>query len=93
MHDVALENEHEHHGRQEAEQTDRHHEREEHEIVRYEPGENHGQRTTRLYGPNAARIAGDTTPWSNPPWNGDEHAWRLEIDNRARNLNEYKRTR
>ena len=55
-------------------------------------GEKHGQRTTRLYGHDAARIAGDTTPWSNPPWNGDEHAWRLDIDNRARNLNEYTRT-
>jgi hypothetical protein len=55
-------------------------------------GENIGKRQERLYGPDAYRIAGDTTPWSHPPWNGDEHAWKIEIDNRTRLLNEYPRT-
>jgi hypothetical protein len=56
-------------------------------------GENRGQRTARLYGSDAYRIAGDTTPWSNAPWNGNEHAWELQVGNRARMLNEYTRTR
>jgi hypothetical protein len=56
-------------------------------------GENLGERQTRLYGPNAYRIAGDTVPWSNPPYNGDEHTWQIAIDQRARMQNDYLRLR
>ena len=56
-------------------------------------GENIVHRQERLYGPDAYRMAGDTVPWSNPPWNGDQAAWQRDIDNRARMLNEYRRTR
>ena len=38
------------------------------------------RRQDRLYGPDAYRIAGDTVPWSNPPWNGDQAAWQRDID-------------
>jgi hypothetical protein len=56
-------------------------------------GEQQEARQERLYGPNAYRIAGDTTAWSNAPFNGDEGAWAQEMDQRARNQNEYLRIR
>jgi hypothetical protein len=56
-------------------------------------GEQQEARQERLYGPNAYRIAGDTAAWSNAPFNGDEGAWAQEMDQRARNQNEYLRIR
>jgi hypothetical protein len=56
-------------------------------------GEHQETRQARLYGPEAYRIAGDTTAWSNPPFNGDQQAWRQEMDQRARLQNEYQRIR
>jgi hypothetical protein len=56
-------------------------------------GEHQETRQARLFGPEAYRIAGDTTAWSNPPFNGDEQAWQHEIDDRARQQNEYQRIR
>jgi len=56
-------------------------------------GEHQEARQERLYGPNAYRVAGDTTAWSNPPFNGDAGAWARDIDERARNQNEYRRIR
>ena len=51
------------------------------------------QRDARLYGPEAFKIAGDTAPWSNAPFNGDAQAWSEQVDNRARLMNEYSRIR
>jgi len=56
-------------------------------------GERQEARQARLYGPDAYRIAGDTAAWSNSPFNGDAQAWRNEIDQRARQQNEYQRVR
>jgi hypothetical protein len=56
-------------------------------------GENQQARQERLYGANAYRVAGDTTAWSNAPFNGDVDAWTHDIDERARNQNEYRRIR
>ena len=56
-------------------------------------GENMGERQARLYGPNAYKIAGDTVPWGNPPYDGDEHIWQIAIDQRARMQNDYLRLR
>jgi hypothetical protein len=56
-------------------------------------GENQQARQERLYGANAYHVAGDTTAWSNEPFNGDAGAWARDIDERARNQNEYRRIR
>ena len=56
-------------------------------------GEHQEARQERLYGANAYRVAGDTTAWSNEPFNGDAGAWARDIDERARNQNEYRRIR
>jgi len=56
-------------------------------------GEHQQARQERLYGADAYRIAGDTAAWSNPPFNGDEGAWARDMDERARNQNEYRRIR
>ncbi|HYR34224.1 MAG TPA: hypothetical protein VEQ87_08055 [Burkholderiales bacterium] len=56
-------------------------------------GEQQQTRQERLYGANAYRVAGDTTAWSNAPFNGDAGAWAHDIDERARNQNEYRRIR
>jgi hypothetical protein len=50
-------------------------------------------RETRLYGPNAHRIAGDTAPWHGARFEGDERAWQHRMDHRARLQNEYARIR
>ncbi len=50
-------------------------------------------RETRVYGPNAYAIAGDTTPWSSPAFKGDELAWNHQEEKRARLQNEYLRIR
>ena len=52
-------------------------------------GEEH--RETRLFGPDAVKIAGDTPPWSNQPFNGDQQAWTEQAEKRARLMNEYTR--
>jgi len=40
----------------------------------------------RLHGPASG---GDTAAWSNPPFDGDKHAWRLHAAERARHETEY----
>ena len=50
-------------------------------------------RETRLYGPDAAKIAGYTPPWSGAPFNGNEQAWNEQTEKRARLMNEYTRIR
>ena len=56
-------------------------------------GEHQEARQARLYGANAYKVAGDTTPWSNPPYSGDEMAWQQDIDARGKLQNEYQRIR
>jgi len=56
-------------------------------------GERQEARRARLYGPDAAKTAGDTAAWSNPPFNGDQRAWEREMDARAEQQNEYQRIR
>jgi predicted small lipoprotein YifL len=51
------------------------------------------ERDTRLYGPEAFKVAGDTAPWSNAPFNGDQKAWTEQEEKRARLMNEYSRIR
>jgi len=50
-------------------------------------------RETRLYGPDAAAIAGDNVPWKNERFQGDAVAWDQEMEQRARLQNEYTRIR
>ncbi|HEX5477185.1 MAG TPA: hypothetical protein VFX09_04955 [Burkholderiales bacterium] len=50
-------------------------------------------RDTRLYGPDAAKVAGDTAPWSNAPFHGNQLAWDHQQEKRARLQNEYTRIR
>jgi len=40
----------------------------------------------RLHGP---ATGGDTAAWSNPPFNGDKHAWQLHERDRAQRETEY----
>jgi len=40
----------------------------------------------RLYGP---ANGGDTTAWSNPPFDGDKTTWRLHAKDRAQHETEY----
>jgi hypothetical protein len=40
----------------------------------------------RLQGP---ATGGDTAAWSNPPFNGDQNAWRLHERQRAQRAAEY----
>jgi hypothetical protein len=48
-------------------------------------------REERLYGERAHEIAGDTAPWANAPFRGDQQAWDQQMDQRARLQNEYAR--
>ena len=57
------------------------------------PGCSGEDRETRLYGPNAHRIAGDTAPWANERFDGSEPAWTRQMESRARLQNEYARIR
>lgn len=50
-------------------------------------------RETRLYGDRAHEIAGDTAPWANEPFRGDQQGWDHEMEKRARLQNEYSRIR
>lgn len=50
-------------------------------------------RETRLYGPNAHKIAGDTAPWQNERFEGNQLAWDHQMEKRARLQNEYTRIR
>jgi hypothetical protein len=50
-------------------------------------------REQRIYGPNAYKIAGDTVPWANEPYNGNQMAWDHQMEKRARHQNEYQRIR
>jgi hypothetical protein len=50
-------------------------------------------REQRLYGPDAYKIAGDTVPWANAPYDGNRMAWDHQMEKRARNQNEYRRIR
>ena len=50
-------------------------------------------RETRLYGPDAHKIAGDTAPWANERFDNDQLAWDHQMDKRARLQNEYTRIR
>ena len=56
-------------------------------------GEHQQARQERLYGADAYRVAGDTAPWSNSPYSGDEMAWQQDIDARGKLQNEYQRIR
>jgi hypothetical protein len=40
----------------------------------------------RLYGP---ATGGDSTAWSNPPFNGNKTDWRLHERDRTQHANEY----
>ena len=48
-------------------------------------------RQDRLYGERAHEIAGDTAPWANEPYHGDQQAWDQQMEKRARLMNEYAR--
>lgn len=50
-------------------------------------------RETRLYGQNAAMIAGDTAPWKSDRFQNNEENWNQEMEKRARLQNEYSRIR